>query len=170
MRKIVMTAATLAATTPLAFASAPAPTKGTTATATAPAANKTGPKKDRVAPVVSAVTTDVPMPEFSTNRGSKSLYPFDDLAVGGSFGVANKTLKQMSSIISNQNRKTPGQKRDDNGALMFEQVPVKDANNNVIGHQPGEPIMLPPVKEFRGADVDAKKDPQKATVRIWRVR
>src|SRR6185369_6661126 len=50
-----------------------------------------------------------------------SLYPFDTLTeVGQSFGVKNKDVRGMSSIISNQNKK--------------HKVPVKDANGNIEYH------------------------------------
>lgn len=63
------------------------------------------PAAAKIAPVVSG-TAAIPMPERKTNRGSKSLYPFETLTTTGmAFGLKNKTAKDVSSAISNQNRK-----------------------------------------------------------------
>ena len=74
----------------------------------------------RVDPILTAVSAAIKMPERNMARGSKSLYPFDDLtAVGMSFGVKNRTAKQLSSVISNANRKAKVNKTDESGAVVY---------------------------------------------------
>lgn len=136
--------------------------------ANAPTAGAPAVKAETKAPVISAVRTDVAMPVKTSNRGSKSLYDFDALtAAGMSIGVTNKTAKQLSSIISNANRKAMVQKKDANGALVFKTTELKDAAGNVTIMPTTEPEMVK-TKEFFAVDTDPKTDPDKATARIFR--
>lgn len=151
-----------------AFAGAAAATKPTE-TPAAPTKGKTGPKAgaERIAPQITGVDTDVPMPATS-RAGSKSAYPFDQLtAVGMSFHVANKTAKQMSSIVSNQNRKGEVDKTDAAGNVIRKQgEPIKDANGAVVGHAQGEPERVRTVEYF-AQDV-GDTDPRGKGVRVYR--
>lgn len=93
-----------------AFANAPKPAEGA-----GTAASK------RTEPQLTAVfALAVPAGKTTSNRGSKSPYPFDTIEPGQAFGVKNKTAKQLSSIVSNQNRKDSNHR------------PVKDAAGNIV--------------------------------------
>lgn len=145
------------------FAAAAAPAAATKATGA-----KTGPKPgaERVAPQITGIDENVPMPT-NTRAGSKSAYPFDQLtAAGMSFHVANKTAKQMSSIVSNQNRKGETEKRDANGAIVYKMNDVKDATGAVIGQTQGEAERVRTVEYF-AQDV-GDSDPRGKGVRVFR--
>lgn len=59
----------------------------------------------RVEPITTAAAT-MALPERASKRGSETKYPFASLtAVGMAFGVKNKNAANLSSIVSNQNRK-----------------------------------------------------------------
>jgi hypothetical protein len=80
----------------------------------------TKPAATRVEPILTAVGSTIPMPARNKARGSKSIYPFDSLAaVGNYFGVKNRSAKQLSSILSNANRKALVNKTDETGAVVF---------------------------------------------------
>lgn len=122
----------------------------------------------RVAPELSAIRSDVPMPIRASNRGSKTNYPFGQLEVGQSFGVKNKTAEQMASIISNQNRKPGSPKLDANGAVIYKTNPLLDANGAKIGETPTTEPVLNEAKHFFAVNVDPKSDLDNAKVRVFR--
>lgn len=138
---------------------------------TQPAAAKAGrkPGVPTVAPELTAVSAAVPMPTPPArgNRGRGSNYPFDELEPGQSFGVKNKTLKQMSSIISNQNKKARVNKTDDNGNVIYKTTTAKDANGNVQTLPTDKPETIA-TKVFFGVECDPKADPDGAAVRVFR--
>lgn len=137
------------------------PATETTTTTAAPA--KTG---ARVAPEITTITANVPVPE-KTRRGAKSLYPFDELEIGASFGVKNKTASNMASIVSNQNRRAMEVKKDETGAVVYKTKELKGADGTVTNVPTDEPEMVE-TKRFICADVDPKTDPAGASVRVWR--
>jgi len=141
------------------------------ATTAAPVAapTTTAATTSRVAPVLTGVSTGVPMPEqVTTRRGSKSPYPFDALTeVGASFGIKNKTAKNMLSIVSNQNRKNRIAKIDENGNTVFKMTEMKDGDGNVTKVPTEKPEMVA-TKSFFAVDCDPKTDPDGASVRIFR--
>lgn len=156
-------------------------TPGAPAGATPPPATAAATKAPRVAPVITGVlaATAVPMPERVVNRGSKTNYPFDSLAnVGDSFGVVNKTAANLQPIVATQNRKPGAIKKDANGLPIVKgylDVEMKDAAGTVIGKMPGNAnngaeidYDRLPQKKYFALDVDAKTDPQGASVRVWR--
>jgi hypothetical protein len=124
-----------------------AESKTATKPATAPAAATTGTTEStRIAPVIFGARADIPMPTRKSNRGGKNVYPFDTLtAAGMSFGVNNKTAKQLSTVVSNQNKKHKTQ--------------VLDANQKPVDSW---------TAKFFVVDVDAKSDPEGATARVFR--
>ncbi|AHJ10700.1 hypothetical protein P106B_17 [Rhizobium phage vB_RglS_P106B] len=129
--------------------------------------------EDRVAPVFTTVRTDI-KPPVAAKRGAKSelAIKLDELPVGGSIGLTNKTKKQISSTISkvNNNDANLRQKVDAAGQpVMKTGEAIKDASGAIVGHQPSVPEMEK-VKEFAAYDVDPKKDEDKATVRIFRLK
>ena len=132
----------------------------------APAAAKTKTTK-RIAPEITTITGDVEMPKKVNKRGSKSPYPFDNLEVGQSFGVTNKTAAGMASIISNQNRKYRAQKTDGRGNTVFETKDLKGADGTVTQVPTDKPVMVVG-KHFFASDCDPKKDPDGASVRVFR--
>lgn len=134
------------------------------------------PKNKRIEPVIGAISQakDVPMPERTSNRGSKTSYPFDKLtAIGSSFPVMNKTAAQLASIVSNQNRKPGKIVTNPDGTPKVKFNVVLDANGTEIGRTPmiadGKPVYeTEPQKKFFAADVDKKKDKDGAVARVWR--
>jgi hypothetical protein len=138
--------------------------KPATATTSTPRATQ----PPRVAPKLTTVTSAVPMPDRASNRGSKTSYPFEALTtVGMSFGVMNKTAKQLASIISNQNHKPGPTKRNPDGSIVYKTADMTDAAGNVTKVPTTEPETLPGKKYF-AVDCDAKKDPDGASVRVFR--
>lgn len=143
------------------------------APAATPAKKAGAPKaEDRIAPVFTEVRTDVAMP--TNARATKSDYAklLENLPVNGSIGIKNKTKKQISSQISKVNnaKDNLAQKTDAAGVVITKNGdPIKDAAGNVIGYQQiAEMIQL---KEFKAFDIeDPKKDPDGASVRIFRIR
>ena len=126
-----------------------------------PAGNK------RIVPDITAISTAVEMPERANNRGSKSLYPFNDLPVGGSFGVTNKTAAGMASIVSNQNRKHVAEVKDAEGNAVFKTQELKGADGAVTV-VPTNEVETERTKHFFAQDCDPAKDPDGATVRVFR--
>lgn len=170
MTKHTIATATAAAALFAVHANAPKKTEGVAAAATADAAKTAAP---RVAPIIAAIRADIAIPAAkSINRGSKSPFPFDALEVGQSFGVGNKTAKQMSSIVSNQNRAKGNQtpRKDATGAIVMKMRDLTDAGGAVIGKVPTSEPETDWIKEFRAFDVDAKTDPDNASVRVFRIK
>lgn len=136
---------------------------GTPAAATA---KKAGAPKaaERVATAFTAVRNDIPMP--ATVRGGKSelAEKLATLEVGQSIGIANKTKEQISSKISKINNAA-----DNTREIDVPGEPVLDMNGAVVGHGPATKHKET-VKEFRAFNVDAKTDPDNATVRIFRYK
>lgn len=140
------------------------------------------PKAEKVAPVIGDISTAVAMPTSAGKRGNRSKYPFDKLPapVQGqnppSFPIIGMTAKNMTSVIHNANKNGKEQAKDEAGNLLWQMTDLKDANGNVIGQTQakdgnGKPIPeLRVVKEFRAVDVDPATDPDKATVRVFRVK
>lgn len=122
----------------------------------------------RVTPELTEINSTLQMPEPPRNSaGAKTPYPFDKLEVGTSFGVKNKTLAQLASIISNQNRKHRIEKRDDAGGIVYKTTTAKGADGTEQTVPTSEPEMEE-TKRFFGVEVDPKKDPDGAQVRVWR--
>lgn len=132
----------------------------------APAAAKTETTK-RIAPELTTITSNVEMPKKVNKRGSKSLYPFEKLEVGQSFGVTNKTAAGMASIISNQNRKHRVEKTDDQGNTVFETKDLKGSDGTVTQVPTDKPVMIVN-KHFFASDCNPKDDPDGASVRVFR--
>jgi hypothetical protein len=123
----------------------------------------------RIAPAITAASAAVKMPEKpKAARGSKSLYPFDDLTeVGMSFGVKDKTAKNMASIVSNQNRKNVEPRKDEAGNVIYKTKAVKGADGTET-QMPTDKPEVNVLKHFFVIDVDPKKDPDNASVRVFR--
>lgn len=143
---------------------------GTTATAAAKPAEAV---KARVAVQIGNISNAVTIPTNIRAGGStnKSPYGFDKLEVGQSIPVLNKTKENLSSIVSNQNRRKENQRQKTNadGSLAFVQNEVKDASGTVVGHTPGAAIMER-IKEFVVWNTDPTTDPDKAMSRIGRTK
>lgn len=103
----------------------------------------------REIPVITAVSTAIPIPERSNRRGSKSAYDFSVLtAVGTSFGVKNKTIKQVNPIVHRENKRNCTETADPT--------------------QPGKTIKTYKAR-YEAFEVDPKTDPDNAKVRVFRV-
>ena len=101
-------------------------------------------------PVLTAVRTDVAMPERRNNRGGKVSYDFSILtAVGASFGVTNKTREQVGAIVARENKRNKTTQPD----------PMN----------PGKTIDIYSVK-YEAFTVDPKTDPDGAKVRVFRTQ
>lgn len=121
------------------------------------AARKPGaPSGPRVAPVVSqAIKIDLPVRE--RRRGSNSMYSFDLLTEAGmAFGVKGKKAKNLSSVISNANRKYTHQERDASGNPVFEMKPMTGADGSTIMVPDTEKPKMIVERKFRAVDVDAE--------------
>lgn len=147
-------------------AATPAPAAPTASGAPA-ASGAAKTNKPRVAPELTDVSSAVTMPVKSSNRGSKSLYPFGKLEIGQSFGVVNKTAASMASIVSNQNRKHRVEKRDEHGNVVYETKELK-GQDGTITHVPTDKPVIVVEKHFFADDCNAKDDPDGASVRVWR--
>lgn len=128
---------------------------------------------DRVEPVFGEVRTDIAIPA-AARRGVKSelIKKLEALPLNGSVGIANKTKTQVSSTVSklNNSNENMRQVKDANGAVVMEgQTPINDAAGNPVGMTPGTPKMER-IKEWQAHECDPKKDPDKATVRIFRIK
>lgn len=116
----------------------------------------------RVAPVLTAISAAVAIPDRPARNG-RTVYPFDMLSKGQSFGVANKTAKQLASIVSAANKRNRRPKRDTANNIIFK-MKKNDAGVLVTTNEP-ETVFD---KYFIVLDVDPKSDPDKATARVWR--
>jgi len=132
------------------------------ATAAAPASNDTP---------FTSLTKAIPIPDkrpSSGKRGGKSIYPFEKMEIGESFGVVGKTFKNVNSTVASANKRwaKPDKLVDlsnPDGTPKMIDVPV-----------PGQPGVTTPVRArgpervFFASPVDPKTDPDKAEVRVWR--
>ncbi|HRQ13073.1 MAG TPA: hypothetical protein PK205_07190 [Promineifilum sp.] len=120
----------------------------------------------RVAPQLTTISAAVAMPD-RRSRGGRSLYPFESLAVGQSFGVKNKTAKQIASVVSAANRRGLAPKRDANGAIVYKMQTIKTADGTEKQVPSQEPETFRQ-SHYIVADVDPKADPDGASARVWR--
>lgn len=152
------------------FASVPPVPVAPAAKANASTKAKTGPKTgaERVAPVIGMISSDVAMPT-TTKRGN-SAYPFDALTTAGmSFHVANKTAKQMASVVSAQNRKHAQPKTGTDGLPVMRQISVKDADGKVVGKTASDKPETVNTLEFFAVDSATNDaDPETTGVRVFR--
>ena len=118
---------------------------------------------------LAAIRTDLPVPAGAgrSSRGGRSLYPFDDLEIGGSFAVLNKTAKQMASTVSGANKRHQVDAKDANGNTIFKTQEVKAADGT-ISHVPTLDPKKVAGRVFVVLDVDPTTDPDAATARVWR--
>lgn len=127
----------------------------------------------RTAPIISMVSAAVPLP-VANGRGRAGLYPFDELtAVGMSFGLVNRTAKNMGSVVSAANRRALVQAKNEDGSLKFDRKEVKPASISETGELISAVFESVPVmvasKKFQVFETDPATDPHKATCRIFRV-
>lgn len=134
-----------------------------------PVATATDAKRGYESAQLTGISADVPMPANAgkTNRGGRSLYPFDDLEVGQSFGVRNKTQKQLASTVSGATKRHRVEVKDAAGNVVFKTTDVKQADGTIV-KQPTLDPQTQPGRIFVSADVDPKTDPDGASVRVWR--
>lgn len=112
--------------------------------------------------------SDIPMPSIKSNRGSKSKYDLASLNVGESIGIIGRKAKSLASTISGANRSFAEPKKDANGQIVYKTTETKDANGVVTGRVPTTEPEKVLTRRFVAIDCDPAKDPEKATVRIWR--
>lgn len=143
-----------------AFANAP---KDNTTAPGAPAAGTPAKAPERK---ILGINTSLTMPVRSSNRGSKSKYPFDSVEVGKSIGVIGGNAASMASTISGANRRFMEDKKDADGNVVRKFIDVKGADGSVTKTDAGPERVS--TRHFFAVDVDPKSDPEGATVRIWR--
>jgi hypothetical protein len=129
------------------------------------------PKRPKApAPVIGEIANDIPIPAIvRAAPGSKSPFPWDALEIGQSFPVMNKTPKQMSSIVSNQNRKDSNfrQKVDGEGKPIFKTVPVLDGEGKEVAGMTKQEPEMEQIKIFVVGEYKANPK-AKAETRVWR--
>lgn len=173
------------APTPAAAAPAPvpAPTPAPASQPTADAAAATDGKKapaKRVEPKLTGVSEAMPLPTKVSTRGFAVLYPFDTLAApqldgngkvlaAASFGVMNKTARDLAQTVGNANRKWRENKKDANGNIIYKMQELKDAAGNVVSKVPDtqNPEQVQ-TRHFTAYDVDPKTDKDGAMARVFR--
>ena len=135
----------------------PAPTPTPTPTPIADTAKAGEQPGVKTAPI----RMDVPPPsKRQGTRGGQTLYDFDKLEVGGSFGVFDKTAKAVASTVASANKRYVEEVKDDKGAVIMIPDPKKA----------GATMPLTKVtKKFVSAATDPATDPDKAPVRVWRI-
>jgi len=113
-------------------------------------ANPTGP---RTAPVTSAaVKIEITLPE--RKRGNASTYPFESLTEAGMvFGVKGKPAKNLSSVISNINKKFIKTIVDEHGHPTFETKPMHGPDGSVMQVPDTEKPKVHIERKFRAIDV-----------------
>jgi hypothetical protein len=165
-------AADKGAATPKADAT---PQAGNTPAAAQSDAAATAPKP---APVIGEISA-APLPQVTRARGGKaaSIWPFDKLeapqkdeagniVAAFSFPVTGKTKREMSTIVSNANRKNRVPKTDANGATVYKTKELKDAAGNVTNVPTNEPELVA-AKHFVVYEVKPE-DNGGATLRVFR--
>lgn len=137
----------------------------------APAAAKGKPGRKPgpvIAPEITAVSSAVPMPPRPTaGRAQKSIYPFDLLEVGGSFGVKNKTAEQLGSVVSNQNKRARVPQRDTLGNIVYEMTDATGPTGESMKVPTANPVLIDG-KTYFVVNVDPATDPDGATARVFR--
>lgn len=109
----------------------------------------------RVEPVLTGAAK-ITMPTRTSKRGSESKYPFDSLTeVGMAFGVKNKTAAQLSSIVSNANRKHLAEVKDATGNTVYETKVIKGADGTETNVPDTSKPKTEATKHFFAFDVDA---------------
>lgn len=151
---------------------APATTPTDTTTQTAAATNA-----ERVTPLIAAVRTDVAAPVKKRAGGATSISAykaaFDSLpaptaeGVQASFGVVNKTKRQMQGTVSGFNRKSFEPKKDANGNVVYKVKELTDSEGNVTRLPTQEPELVA-TRHFIVVETDPKTDPDGATARVYR--
>jgi hypothetical protein len=158
MKSRVLSAA-LATTALVAFANA---------AAEAPKGGAKGGKSNLPAPEITTVSSAVTMPVKVSNRGSATAYPFAALTtVGMSFGIKNRSRKNMTSIVSNANRKAlvPANNADGSPKFKTKELTGGDGTKTVVPTDEREMVAS---AHYVAVDVDAKTDPDGASVRVFR--
>jgi hypothetical protein len=117
------------------------------------------------------ITADIPLPEKRPStgslRGAKSIYPFETLEIGQSFGISDKTWKNVSSTVASANARYAEPDKlvaltNADGSPKMLKVPLGNG-------QEAEVQAKGPARQFWGCAVDPKSDPHGASVRVWRL-
>ena len=116
---------------------------------------------------VTTVRSDVAIPEQTNNRGTKPIYPFNDLKKGESFGIKGKTAASIASVVSGYNRQSLGDKIGEDGKPVFKTKKIKQSDGSVK-EITTDKVEQERKKHFFAQDVDPKTDPDAATVRVFR--
>lgn len=137
-------------------------------------------KPARVEPALTGIGK-ITMPTRVSKRGSETKYPFDSLTeVGTAFGVKNKTAANLTSIVSNANRKAQIDKRDEAGNVVYHTKKLSDGAGGVTEvPDTSKPVKIATKKffafdvteEYKKANADAFKkggDFEGATALVFR--
>lgn len=107
------------------------------------------------------IRTDIERPAGARKAGAKSKYPFDDLEVGASFGVIGKDAAGFSSIIYSAQQRHAVDVIGANGQPETRIKKLKGGGTEVVK-------KTKVTRKFSAYDVDPAKDPENATVRVFR--
>lgn len=117
----------------------------------------------KVKQVVFGITDAVPMPDEDSSR---SKYPFDELKVNQSFGVAGRDKKSFNSIIYAAQQRHAVAVLNEDGTPKTKMKEVKNKDGSKTNELVPEKNLT---RKFVAYDVDPAKDPEGATVRIYRI-
>jgi hypothetical protein len=135
------------------FVNNPDTMKGNTMTVTNSAPATT---TKRIEPQLTEVISGITMPTRTSKRGSVSLYPFASLKVGECFGVKNKTVANLSTIVSNANRKAMEQAKDEKGNPLFETKTIQGQDGSTTEVPDAAKPKMIATKRFFAFEVDAE--------------
>lgn len=131
---------------------------------------------------VSAAPMALPQSVLNSRRGKGSKYKFDDLAAPvpnpdkpgeflyHSFGLTGMDKKGFNSTLFSANQRFKKQTPKIGADGQPEMQDIKDAAGAVIGKS-DKPVMIDvQEREFVAHEVDPKSDPDKATLRVYRIK
>lgn len=111
------------------------------------------PAAARVEPQLTGVAA-LSLPTRVNKRGSETKYPFESLdAVGKAFGVKNKSAAQLSSIVSNANRKNTEVIKDEAGNVVYQTKEISGPDGSKVSVPDTSKPKTKPVKKFFAYDV-----------------
>ena len=135
--------------------------------------------KPVVVPNLTAISaTPMPLPQRGARGGKGSIYPFDGLlppqrdeqgnvVAAYSFGVTNKTARDLSSIVSNANKKYMKKKTNADGSFVYKMNEV-ETSPGVKVQVPSSEHVMEAERKFAVYAVDPKTDPEGAQARVYR--
>lgn len=106
-----------------------------------------------VTEVVAADAIKIDIPTARHGGGNTSPYKFDELEVGGFFGVKERDKKGMSSAVGNANRKWRKPKLDEAGNAIYKTKNMTGADGSVTPVPDTDNPETVQERHFRAIDV-----------------